>query len=104
MIFGSLRMISTWRQGSATMLQEGASRQVMPERFLLQVIKYGQGIARWREDLRPLPPKYSTKYVEYHWGPPGIGKSTTITLAHPAAFIKDCDTKWWTGRSYNAKT
>ena len=61
----------------------------------LQAIKCGQGITRWQEDLRPLPPKHSIKYVEYHWGPPGIGKSTTIAMAHPNAFIKDCDTKWW---------
>jgi hypothetical protein len=90
-------------KGSCWPLQEGASRQVIAERFPLQVIKYGQGIARWQEALLPLPPPYSIKYVEYHWGPPGIGKSTTITLAHPDAFIKDCNTKWWDNYKGQAK-
>jgi hypothetical protein len=67
----------------------------LAERFPLQIIKYGQGIRRWQEDLRPVPPHYYQKDVEYHYGPPGIGKSTRAVKDHPDAFIKDCDTKWW---------
>lgn len=59
------------------------------------MIKFGNGIKAWREDLRQVPPPYSAKTVEYHWGPPGIGKSTKATTQYPAAFLKDCDTKWW---------
>lgn len=33
--------------------------------------------------------------MEYHWGPPGIGKSTKAVTEFPTAFLKDCDTKWW---------
>lgn len=33
--------------------------------------------------------------MEYHWGPPGIGKSTRATSKFPTVFLKDCDTKWW---------
>lgn len=29
------------------------------------------------------------------WGPPGVGKTTMAIRARPAAFLKDCDTKWW---------
>ena len=96
MTIGLRKVRRTWKQGSGIMLQEGASRQVIAERFPLQVIKYGQGIARWQEDLRPPPPNNSSKYVEYIGAPwhTMIGKSATITMAHPDAFIKDCDTKW----------
>ncbi|RZK41496.1 MAG: hypothetical protein EOO61_05920 [Hymenobacter sp.] len=59
------------------------------------MIKYGNGIKRWKEDLMPDCPRYTKKSVEYHYGPPGIGKSTAAVKDYPNAYIKDCDTKWW---------
>lgn len=76
-------------------VKEGASRQALAELYPAQIVKYGQGLKRLKEDLKPAPEPYSRKYVEYHYGPPGIGKSSGAIANYPGAYAKDCDTKWW---------
>lgn len=78
-------------------MQDGASRQALAELHPNAVIKYGQGIKRWKEDLMPAVAKYTVKDVEYHYGPPGIGKSRAAfdKFKDVKTYTKDCDTKWW---------
>lgn len=34
---------------------------------------------------------------EWHVGPPGIGKSRSVSVANPGAYLKSAGTKWWDG-------
>jgi len=103
-----------WESGKCPGVKVGKSRDELATEFVSRMAGGADGLRTFADDnpgtylfsghnmlrnyLRCQPaisrPDVS---VEWHWGPPGAGKSRYAHEQLPNAYIKDPRTKWWNG-------